>query len=218
MNEIKTQRKIKEIMEDYIFDNICKEMTPIDILHVLCKGFDSDKCDLSYKEKYNKVITHSCRVYKNILLITKYLENKGYVFTVEEKEDLMIATFFHDIGKLYKDGGKHPLYSSFMVEYILNTINMSPERINRIVKNIANHGNKRHNKDKISFLTKMLRDADLFDEVCGDSLLQLALENIVGKGNPMIKNLNHNIYKFSDMIILDRNDENIKLAKEIIKR
>ena len=58
MNEIKTQRKIKEIMEDYIFDNICKEMTPIDILHVLCKGFDSDKCDLSYKEKYNKEINN----------------------------------------------------------------------------------------------------------------------------------------------------------------
>ena len=218
MNEIKTYRKIKNIMEECIFDKLDKGMTPIDILHVLCKEFDSDKCDLSYKEKYNKVILHSCRVYKNILLITKFLENKGHVFTLEDKENLMIATFFHDIGKLYKEGKNHPLFSKYMASELFKNenMNLNINRQNKICDMIAWHGNKIYNRDKISFLTKMIRDADLFDEVCGDSLLQLALENIVGKGNPMIKNLNHNVYTFSDMIILDRNDENIK--NEILEK
>ena len=211
MNEIKVKNKIRNIMEDYVFDNIKENMSLIDILYVLYKKFYNDKCKLNNKEKYNKVIMHSMRVYKNTKIIIEYLYSHHMIMSNRDKEDLMIAALFHDIGKLYKDDENHPYYSACMLECLLGYLKiMTDERLFSISKIVAMHGKKRKFRNNINYLTKILRDADLFDEVCGDSLLELALGNIESKNNKLTENLNHNDYKFSDMIIKDRNDEDVK--------
>lgn len=237
----KHNSKIRKMINENITNQLNNDMDITDVLLVLCNNIDSKNCDLSIKEKIFKVVYHAKRVYENINTITNHLQNNGIILTVDEYEDLYIASLFHDIGKLYKDSKRHPEFSAIIFDNISDLIfrDLSISRKSRIIQMIYNHGNKLDKDPSLLYTTKILRDADLFDEKCGDSLLALALNNVVSDreidkiknkdihelSGVLTKNLNKCIFKFSDLVIEDANSKsfiesnlnkiNIELNKDL---
>ena len=66
-----------------------------------------------------------------------------------------------------------------------------------ILEMIYSHSNKTKYRDQISIYDKILRDADLFDELCGDSLFELLRNKVRCINN----NLNEFDYSESEDII-----------------
>ena len=158
------------------------------------------------KEKIFKVVYHAKRVYENINTITNHLQNSGIILTVDEYEDLYIASLFHDVGKLYKDSKRHPEFSAIIFDNISDLIfrDLSISRKSRITQMIYNHGNKLDKDPSLLYTTKILRDADLFDEKCGDSLLALALNNVVSD-REIDKIKNKDIHELSGVLTKNLN-------------
>ena len=94
---------------------------------------------------------------------------------------------WENLGKTYSDKN-HNFYSTVITEYLLTMDErFDSELINKILEVIYFHGKKNKNKDRISLLAKILRDADLFDEECGDSLFYLLISKIKNKKDTLNK-------------------------------
>ena len=181
-------KRIKNLLEIYIIPKINKETKIIELLNIFINKFKSEKCDDDSETLRRKIISHSNRVYKNMKIIVSNLEVNHHIYlSHEEMFILSISCMLHDIGKTYSDKN-HNFYSTVITEYLLTMDErFDSELINKILEVIYFHGKKNKNKDRISLLAKILRDADLFDEECGDSLFYLLISKIKNKKDTLNK-------------------------------
>ena len=163
-------------------------MNMLKLLEIFITKFDSTLCEDDNETLRRKIISHSDRVYKNMKIIVSNLEINHHIYlSHEEMFILSISCMLHDIGKTYSDKN-HNFYSTVITEYLLTMDErFDSELINKILEVIYFHGKKNKNKDRISLLAKILRDADLFDEECGDSLFYLLISKIKNKRDTLNK-------------------------------
>ena len=179
---------IKSRLDKYIKNNLYKNMSILELLQVFIDNFVSKHCDDDNETLRRKIISHSNRVYKNMKIIVSNLEINHHIYlSHEEMFILSISCMLHDIGKTYSDKN-HNFYSTVITEYLLTMDErFDSELINKILEVIYFHSKKNKNKDRISLLAKILRDADLFDEECGDSLFYLLISKIKNKKDTLNK-------------------------------
>lgn len=163
----------------YVLPYIESDMSVIKLLDLFINNFKSDHCKYSKKVLRKKIISHSNRVYKNATIIMSNLElNHKIYFSQEDRFIMCLSCMFHDIGKVHDDDN-HNMYSTIITEHLLSLDSrIEREIIDKILEIIYFHTKKNKHKNKISLMAKILRDADLFDEECGDSLLYLLLSKI----------------------------------------
>jgi len=182
--------------------------------------FYTDKCKYDEEYYFHTCYRHSIRVRDNVRTIVEYHESTGFrKYSREEKLILEIAALYHDVGKMFKK--KHHNYWSVVIfNYLIENMEIKDIRLtDKMVKEINEcilyHNHKTKYRDKISVLVKIIRDADRMDEMCGNSLLELATSYIINeKSFDDEPNLNHLDYTQSDMIINTRND---KVTKEMME-
>lgn len=186
-NENKYKHKVKNFMDEFVFENkfALYKYDVIDELLYLLKDFGDDFYNIKKKKQKklaHQVISHSSRVVNNMMIILKDLINKGDYFDETELHSMYIAALFHDVGKIITkndssmDDDDHACISYLMMKYILDKdlIRTSIDySYDIILEMIQYHSNKTKYRDQISIYVKILRDADLFDELCGDSLFEL---------------------------------------------
>lgn len=194
-------------MNIYAKNKLCMKMTMIELLETIINNFESDHCDDNKGILKRKIINHSNRVYRNMKLIVTNLElNEKIFLSKRDKFVLSISCLLHDIGKVYKDNNHH-IYSTIIVEYLLRLDKRFDEDlINDILDVIYNHSKKTKKKGKISILSKIMRDADLFDEECGDSLFYL----LIGISEFKKSNLNKIKIKEAKLLLYSKRDQKHK--------
>lgn len=160
----------------YVKNKLFIKMTMIELLETIINNFESDFCEDNKEVLKRKIINHSNRVYRNMKLIVTNLElNEKIFLSKRDKFVLSVSCLLHDIGKVYNDDN-HNYYSVIIVDYLLRLDKrFDGDLINDILDVIYNHSKKTKKKNKISILSKIMRDADLFDEECGDSLFYLLI-------------------------------------------
>lgn len=194
-------------MNIYVKNKLCLKMTMIELLETIINNFESDYCEDTKEVLKRKIINHSNRVYRNMKLIVTNLElNEKIFLSKRDKFVLSISCLLHDIGKVYKDNNHH-IYSTIIVEYLLRLDKRFDEDlINDILDVIYNHSKKTKKKNKITILSKIMRDADLFDEECGDSLFYL----LIGVGEFKKCNLNKIKLKQAKRLLYSKRDQRHK--------
>lgn len=200
-DELKNDVKcIENMIEKNVMNALYKDMGLETLLEKIIKNFNKTSDVDALK---NKIISHGHRVYKNAIKIINNLEAKEKLsLTNNEKGIITIACMMHDIGKIYSDKN-HNFYSTVIIDYILSKDkNISKDTVNSILEMVYFHSNKSKRKDKISMFAKILRDADLFDENCGESLFILLMTKIDNQS----KNLNNVDYKVSKRLLKEKND------------
>ena len=202
------KRYIINQFNQYILPKLYKNIKINKCLEIIIDNFESD---LSIEDKNilkNKIINHTNRVYKNMKIIINNLELRNCIFLSDyEIFILNTACLLHDIGKVYKNKN-HNLYSAFIAEYLLSTDGrFDKNTINDILEIIYYHNKKDKNKSDVNILIKILRDADLFDENCGDSLLYLVISHIKNKDDDLN---NLNVKKAKILLRQKMSDENRK--------
>lgn len=210
MKEIKHSEvydTIKSKMNQYIKNKLSYKTTMIELLEIIINNFESDHCEDNKEDLKRKIINHSNRVYRNMKLIVTNLElNEKIFLSKRDKFILSVSCLLHDIGKVYKDE-RHNLYSRLIVDYILRLDKRFDEDlINDILDVIYNHSKKTKKKSKISILSKIMRDADLFDEECGDSLFYL----LIGTSEFKKSNLNKIKIKEAKLLLYSKRDQKHK--------
>ena len=187
INFNKTEDNIIRLMNENILNKININLSILEIINIifdnLCSGYISQK---NIQKIKSKVIRHTNRVLKHLDIIFQFSEFKGRKkFTEYEKYVMRIACMLHDIGKIYKDNDEfHAVYSYFISKYILELSNKMDETTkNLILEIILMHGNKKEYRKEISEYTALVRDADLFDENCGFSLVHILNLMIIGCKN-----------------------------------
>ena len=160
----------------YVKNKLYNKMTMIELLETIINNVNSLYCEDNKEDLKRKIINHGNRVHKNMKLIVTNLELKEKIFlSKRDKFILSVSCLLHDIGKVYSDSN-HNYYSVIIVDYLLRLDKRFDEDlINDILDVIYNHSKKTKKKGKISILSKIMRDADLFDEECGDSLFYLLI-------------------------------------------
>ena len=183
------------------------KMSTIKLLDIIIDNFKSDFCEDNKEDLKRKIINHSNRVYNNMKLIVTNLElNERIFLSKRDKFVLSVSCLLHDIGKIYKDKD-HNIYSVIIVDYLLRLDKRFDEDlINDILDVIYNHSKKTKKKDKISILSKIMRDADLFDEECGDSLFYL----LIGVSEFKKSNLNKIKLKQAKLLLYSKRDQRHK--------
>ena len=191
---------IEKQIENHIMNSLYKGMSLCQFLEKIIINFDKSA---DHKILRNKIIGHGQRVYKNANRIMTNLEKKEKIFlTDREKGILTIACMMHDIGKVYSDKN-HNFYSVVIIDYILSKDkNIPKDTLNSILEIIYFHSHKGKRKEKISILAKILRDSDLFDENCGESLFILLLTKIENNNS----NLNNIDYKSAKLLLKEKTD------------
>lgn len=194
-------------MNQYIKNKLSYKTTMIELLEIIINNFESDFCEDNKEDLKRKIINHSNRVYRNMKLIVTNLElNEKIFLSKRDRFVLSISCLLHDIGKVYKDNNHH-MYSTVIVEYLLHLDNRFDEDlINDILDVIYNHSKKTKKKGKISILSKIMRDADLFDEECGDSLYDL----LIGVSEFKKCNLNKIKLKEAKRLLYSKRDQRHK--------
>lgn len=195
-------------IENNVMSNLYKGMKIENFLEKIIINFNTNKDNLVLK---NTIINHGVRVYRNAIIIMNNLcKTKKMVFSDNDKKVIFIGCLLHDIGKLYSKENHH-LYSTIIIDYILKKDNnMSKDMLNSILEIVFFHSSKNKRRDKISPLAKILRDADLFDENCGQSLLVLLVSNIKNKHN----NLNFIDYTKSTRLLKEKMNPSYKAKIE----
>lgn len=198
---------IIRILTKYIKNKLSYKTTIIELLETIINNFESEFCDDNKEVLKRKIINHSNRVYRNMKLLVTNLElNEKIFLSKRDKFVLSVSCLLHDIGKVYKDNNHH-IYSTIIVEYLLRLDKRFDEDlINDILDVIYNHSKKTKKKDKISILSKIMRDADLFDEECGDSLFYL----LIGTSEFKKSNLNKIKIKESKLLLYSKRDQKHK--------
>ena len=209
--EIKINNKLDELFEekDFVYFDFYSELN--EIINFVINNLHFKNCNYTNEALRSKIRDHGKRVSKNVDEIIIYLsEIKLIKLSNIEKQNLKIASLLHDIGKIYKDDN-HEIYSAIISKYLMNMDYkmrkdsiFNEARINEIINIILNHSHKKKKRNEINICSKILRDADLFDENCGHSLVSLLASVIknnskkVDKKGNKIYNLNHLIYDESD--------------------
>ena len=198
---------IVRILTKYIKNKLSYKTTMIELLDIIINNFESDFCEDNKEDLKRKIINHSNRVYNNMKLIVTNLELKEKIFlSKRDKFVLSVSCLLHDIGKVYNDNN-HNYYSVIIVDYLLRLDKRFDEDlINDILDVIYNHSKKTKKKDKISILSKIMRDADLFDEECGDSLFYL----LIGVSEFKKCNLNKIKLKQTKLLLYSKRDQKHK--------
>lgn len=198
---------IIRILTKYIKNKLSYKTTMIELLETIIDNFESEFCEDNKEVLKRKIINHSNRVYRNMKLIVTNLELNGKIFlSKRDKFVLSVSCLFHDIGKVYGDNNHH-IYSTIIVEYLLRLDKRFDEDlINDILDVIYNHSKKTKKKGKISILSKIMRDADLFDEECGDSLFYL----LIGVSGFKKCNLNKINLKQAKLLLYSKRDQKHK--------
>lgn len=222
----KKEKDIQKILINSVFDDIYSRINYIDeedfYFHMI-QLFDYDNPDYYKEDLYAVCVEHGIRVWLNAETIMKYHEDIGYrKYSNRERNIIKTASIFHDIGKLYKKKN-HAKWGSIIMEQLFihefknnGYVNISKSDAEEIYKIIKFHGDKEEYRDRIDILTKVVRDADRFDEMCGDSLVETAIANIrnyrknINEENVEKANLNYLDYRISDMIMNNRNDNETK--------
>ena len=194
-------------MNLYIKNKLSYKTTMIKLLEIIIDNFESDFCEDNKEVLKRKIINHSNRVYRNMKLIVTNLELNEKIFLSErDKFILSVSCLLHDIGKVYKDKDHH-IYSVIIVDYLLRLDKrFDDDLINDILDVIYNHSKKTKKKDKLSILSKIMRDADLFDEECGDSLFYL----LIGISGFKKYNLNKINLKQAKVLLYSKRDQKHK--------
>lgn len=195
----KLYRKIKS--------KLYMKMSIVKLIETIIDNFESEFCEDNKEVLKRKIINHSNRVYRNMKLIVANLElNEKIFLSKRDKFVLSVSCLLHDIGKVYKDKD-HNIYSTIIVDYLLRLDNRFDEDlINDILDVIYNHSKKTKKKGKISILSKIMRDADLFDEECGDSLFYL----LIGTSEFKKCNLNKIKIKEAKLLLYSKRDQKHK--------
>ena len=222
--EILTTKLLKRLRKRITFTNMYIN-DDNSILNIV-EDMYTDKCKYEEDYYFHVCYRHAIRVRDNARKIIKYHEDKGYrKYTIKEKIIVDIAALYHDIGKIFKK--KHHNYWSVVIfNYLVENIEIRDTRLTKdMIKEINEcilyHCKKTKYRDKISILTKILRDADRMDEMCGESLLHLAasyINNCDPDGeSKSISDLNLNFmnYTKSDLII---NNRNLQMTKDMMKK
>lgn len=127
----------------------------------------NDCIALKEKHKFRDKLEHTKRVY---IWANRLLESEE-----ADKEVLLTAVIFHDVGYTYSDR-EHPKYSAEICKEYLKNNNYNEEFIEKVTDIIANHGNKEllfsqsTSKEQI-----LLIEADCLDESGALSVLRDAL-------------------------------------------
>ena len=222
----KKEKEIKQVLINNVFENIYSRNNYKDeeefYFHII-ELFDYDNPDYYKEDLYSVCVEHGIRVWYNALQIMNYHEEIGYrKYKNREKRIVRIASIFHDIGKLYKKKN-HAKWGSIIMEVLFNLEfknngykNISKCDAEEVFRIIKFHGEKEEYRDKIDILTKVVRDADRFDEMCGDSLVETAIANIrnrnknINESNINKANLNYLDYRIADMVMSSRNTDDVK--------
>lgn len=194
----------------------------VDDLLYLIKEFGDDYYDVSEK-KQNKlthqIIKHSFRVLNNLRTILLFLKDKGYKFNIDELNNMTIGVVLHDVGKVMCESDKklkdapHNLIGYLMIKRLFKYDNkLSNYDKCVILEMIKMHSDKRKDRDKITIYTKLLRDADLFDEICGDSLYDLLRDLTI------CVNINLNTYEYDGIPELIKESKSDSTIQKIVKR
>lgn len=191
----------------YVKNKLYNKMTMIELLETIINNVNSLYCEDNKEDLKRKIINHSNRVYKNMKLIVTNLELKEKIFlSKRDKFILSVSCLLHDIGKVYNDSN-HNYYSVIIVDYLLRLDKRFDEDlINDILDVIYNHSKKTKKKSKISILSQIMRDADLFDEECGDSLFYL----LIGVSGFKKCNLNKINLKQAKVLLYSKRDQKHK--------
>lgn len=194
-------------MNLYIKNKLSYKTTMIELLETLINNFDSDFCGDTKEVLKRKIINHSNRVYRNMKLIVTNLElNEKIFLSKRDKFVLSVSCLLHDVGKVHDDRNHH-VYSTIIVDYLLRLDKRFDEDlINDILDVIYNHSKKTKKKGKISILSKIMRDADLFDEECGDSLFYL----LIGMSDFKKCNFNKIKIKEAKLLLYSKRDQKHK--------
>lgn len=231
---------VNEFMDAFVkeCDKQIKSLRDIKTFIYLIKEFGDYYYDVGVKKRNkltHQVIKHSFRVAENLQMIICHLSDKGYYFNDDELYGMYISTILHDIGKIITENDDipkddHSIVSYLMVKYLIDKypkINIKFNK-NDVLEMIYSHSKKTKHRKKISIYSKIVRDADLFDECCGDSLYDLLRDVTLCENNNLnsydytepdeiIKNLKTNRYK--EYVIERINvEDNIKLFKKELKR
>lgn len=191
----------------YVKNKLYNKMTMIELLETIINNVNSLYCEDNKEDLKRKIINHSNRVYRNMKLIVTNLElNEKIFLSKRDKFVLSVSCLLHDIGKIYKDKD-HNIYSTIIVDYLLRLDKRFDEDlINDILDVIYNHSKKTKKKGKITILSKIMRDADLFDEECGDSLFYL----LIGTSEFKKSNLNKIKIKEAKLLLYSKRDQKHK--------
>ena len=177
---IRQKQKIESIIDSQELNIYWDGENPLDILrgitnHIMKKESNKDK-----NKMIEKIFTHSLYVRRFSIYILEKDENLN---TKENLNKLLIAETFHDLGKIleynienYNDD-IHAEYSEYITELILKKQNkLNNIDIKEICKMIRYHSLKGNKCPKdASKLDKILMDADLLDEKCGQRFFKLCM-------------------------------------------
>lgn len=221
-----SKKDIIKILEEYVKPNLNNNyIDEIDFYSHIIDLFYNKKSKYTKTNLYSICVEHGIRVCILSELIMNYHEKINFnTYSTDDRYIVKIAALFHDIGKLYKKK-KHSKWSGIIMNYFFTlefkkNKNINLDECNEIHHIISYHSDKEEYIDIISDLTKVVRDADRLDEMCGESLLDLALSYVknnkdIDYNNLEKANLNYLDYKLSDMIMTQRNS---KETKAMIKR
>ena len=185
-------------------------MDPLEICKIFCKYYKSNECKYDENELNIRIITHSSRLLDHMKNLIQYNYKYGNnLVDMKDIEILYTSICLHDIGKVHNKNN-HPMYSGIISKYLIDNdhikfkyIEPTEKDINLILEAVRLHGDKKSN-ESVSFITKLVRDVDTLDEVCGEPLVKLALSTI--KSNNRKKktkemSLNKIDYSISDAVM-----------------
>lgn len=218
------EKRVNKFIDKFISQNKndLHNTFDVDDLLYLIKEFGDDYYDVSEK-KQNKlthqIIKHSFRVLNNLRTILLFLKDKGYKFNIDELNNMTIGAVLHDVGKVMCESDKklkdapHNLIGYLMIKRLFKYDNkLSNYDKCVILEMIKMHSDKRKDRDKITIYTKLLRDADLFDEICGDSLYDLLRDLTI------CVNINLNTYEYDGIPELIKESKSDSTIQKIVKR
>lgn len=233
------QEKVNKFMKGFVENYRRVILYPSSLEEILyaIKEYGVDYYNIEFQNANkltHKIIKHSSRVLDNFKIIMNNLSKKGYYFTKNEINSMYIAIVLHDIGKIITDNDNivsddHASISYLMVDYLYKNgfktiIDFNYDIVLEIV---YYHSKKTKHQDKISLCCKVVRDADLFDECCGESLFILLRDlakcnnnNLNSYSNVRPEEFLEHIQtkQFKKNIIKRINiDDNIKLFKRELK-
>lgn len=218
------EKRVNRFIDSFISHNRneLRQTSEVDDLLYLIKEFGDDYYDVS-KKKQNKlthqIIKHSFRVLDNLRTILLFLKDKGYKFNICELNNMTIGVILHDVGKVMCESDKklkdapHNLIGYLMIKRLFKYDNKLSDYDKCIIlEMIKMHSDKRKDRDKITIYTKLLRDADLFDEICGDSLYDLLRDLTI------CVNKNLNTYEYDGIHELINEYKSDSTIQKIVKR
>ena len=195
LNFKKTEDDIIRLMDKYIKPKMIRRLALTKYFDILSDNFISGYIKPKKIDRLrNEILRHTIRVVEHKNIILEFGTKQGRQYDKCDRYITNVNCMLHDIGKLYKDDENHAIYSYIMVKYLIDNDDnpVHKNHYNDILEPILMHGNKEKYKNKIIEYTAILRDADVFDENCGHSLVRMLYETI------MWRNIDDDILKYAE--------------------